>query len=97
LQEAAERGGWSKVHDASGIERSMLHDGAGIGRFADHHTAGIVRLMIHDAAGGLTPTPVLARHGPFMGSCHRRGIIAVMMRTPCQNTPLRRPSISATV
>jgi hypothetical protein len=73
--------GRSAIHDAAGIGRIADHDAAGIGRSMIHHAAGIGRIADHDAPGGLKPTPVLARHGPFMGSCHQRGIIGVMTRT----------------
>jgi hypothetical protein len=55
--------------------RWMIPNAAGCGRIADHDAAGCGRIADHDAAGGLKPTPVLARHGPFMGCCHRRDII----------------------
>jgi hypothetical protein len=80
--------GRSMMHDAAGIGRIADHDAAGIGRSMIHDAAGCGRSMIHDAAGGLTPTPVLARHGPFMGSCHRRGIIGVMSVALCSNAAI---------
>jgi hypothetical protein len=63
------------MHDAAGIVRWMMHDAAGIARIADHDAAGIGRASIRIAWVGRGATPVLARHGPFMASCHRRDII----------------------
>ena len=84
------------IHDAAGSDASRITTRRD--RAVDDPPRGGDRAVVGPhAEGGPRHHPCDARHGPFMGSCHRRGIIGVMIGAWGHDAMIRRPSIPTTV